>query len=158
MLKTAIEPIAQCRVEIQAELSVSPLELWRFLENELDWHPFVTQAQRTGSVISYSLVNGQTLSHAYSPLPEGQMGYRYSLINDPYPLENYTSLVEIFPSRLGCKLVWSASFDTESANKAEAMRLIQLVYRAGFDYLVKRFSPSRFQFEQPRGRRKKAPA
>ena len=62
----------------------------------------------------------------------------YSIVKSGLPVENYLSTMEVVDlSKDKCELKWSSTFEPKGVSEAEACKIIEGVYSAGFDGLKK---------------------
>ncbi len=64
----------------------------------------------------------------------------YSIVTSPLPLSNYVATVEVIdtgPSK--CEVRWYSTFEPSGAPEAEAVKVVEGVYSAGFEGLHKLF-------------------
>jgi hypothetical protein len=62
----------------------------------------------------------------------------YSIVKSPLPLENYFSTMEVLDlGKDKCELKWSSTFEPKGASEAEAKKILEGVYSAGFEGLKK---------------------
>jgi Polyketide cyclase / dehydrase and lipid transport len=62
----------------------------------------------------------------------------YSIVKSPLPLENYFSTMEVLDlGKDKCELKWSSTFEPKGASEAEAKKIVEGVYSAGFEGLKK---------------------
>ncbi len=64
----------------------------------------------------------------------------YSIFNSPLPVTNYVAELRVKDNKDGSSTVeWSSNFLPSGAPEADAMKMVQGIYHAGFDNLKKMF-------------------
>ncbi len=135
------------KIDMKTNLSVSPDEAWKLIGqfNALpDWHPAVEKSEldEEGSMRRLSLAGGGTIVEKLVKLDDNERVYTYSIVDSPWPVANYTSMIRVRDDGDGKSTVeWSSEFDAAGgASENEAMDTIAGVYQAGLDNLNKLFS------------------
>jgi len=133
------------KVSMSTELDVSSNEVWDLIGgfNALpDWHPAVekSELEQEGSMRRLSLVGGGTIIEKLEKKDDNRRLYSYSIINSPLPVANYVSTLSVTDLGHGkTKVEWSSEFKPSGAAEADAVKVIQGIYQAGFDNLKKMF-------------------
>lgn len=131
-------------VKMSTELDVSPDALWEFIGkfNSLpDWHPAVEQSElkNEGSVRTLKLVGGGTIEEKLVSHNNSEREYRYSIVDSPLPLANYTATIKVRSDESGNKSIVdrSSEFSPSGASESDAMKIVEDIYQAGFENLKK---------------------
>jgi len=133
------------KVNMSTELDVSSKEVWDLIGgfNALpDWHPAVekSELEQAGSMRRLSLVGGGTIIEKLEKKDDNRRLYSYSIINSPLPVANYVATLSVTDLGHGkTKVEWSSEFKPAGAAEADAVKVIQGIYQAGFDNLKKMF-------------------
>ena len=108
-----------------------------------NWHPAVETSQLSdgGETRTLSLAGGGKIVERLERLDDQGRSYRYSIVDSPLPVSNYSAEIRVVPSEdgKGCSVEWSSEFAAEGASDQEASQVIQGIYQAGFDNLKKMF-------------------
>ncbi|MGI9305637.1 MAG: SRPBCC family protein [Gammaproteobacteria bacterium] len=137
-------------VSMKTDLNVPADQVWEIVGrfNALpDWHPAVEKSELEdgGKLRRLSLVGGGSIVERLEQLDEEEQLYRYSIIESPLPVANYSATLRVKPSKdgKGCSVEWSSDFNPAGASLEEATKAIQGVYQAGLDNLSKLFDVGR---------------
>lgn len=127
-----------------AKSSLSPADLWKKVGGFCgvgDWHPAVASCKESkdGDVTTrlITLKGGGEIKEKLEDRNESGMNYTYSIISSPLPVANYKSTIAVKPDGSGSELVWTGHFDAKGASDAEVKKVIEGIYKAGADNLVK---------------------
>ena len=137
-------------VSMKTDLNVPADQVWEIVGrfNALpEWHPAVekSELEDDGKLRRLSLVGGGSIVERLEKLDEKEQLYRYSIIESPLPVANYSATLRVKPSKDGksCSVEWSSDFNPAGASMEEATKAIQGVYQAGLDNLNKLFGAGR---------------
>ena len=130
------------RIERWIDLPVAAHEVWSVIGpfGELDaWHPGAHGCELVnleGGVHRHiTLGDGALLLEKLEE--SGERWYRYSLVEGPLPVENYLATLTCFDREEGgCRVFWSASFDSEDPSADD---IIAGIFMTGMEALQKRF-------------------
>lgn len=132
-------------VDLKTELPISPEKVWETIGgfNALsDWHPAIEKSELEGggSIRRLSLVGGGTIVEKLEKLDDDGHSYRYSIVDGPVPVANYSSEIKVTKNAEGgCTVHWSSDFTPKGVDENEAVKAVQGIYQAGFDNLRKMF-------------------
>lgn len=134
------------KVSSQQELHVPAETVWDLIGkfNALaDWHPAVEKSELSegGSIRTLNLAGGGEIVERLEKLDDGEYEYSYAILDSPFPVRDYTSTLKIRPSDdgKGCVVEWGGHFEPAGASAADAKKVINGIYQAGFDNLKKIF-------------------
>ncbi len=134
------------KVSMTTRVPVSPEKIWDLIGqfNALpDWHPAVEKSalEEGGQVRRLSLVGGGSIVERLEKIDEDEHVYRYSILESPLPVTDYTAELRVRPDKDGdgCTIEWSSEFEPQGASAGDATEVIQGIYQAGFDNLKKLF-------------------
>lgn len=134
-------------VSMKTNLNVPADKVWEMIGrfNALpDWHPAVesSELEDDGQSRRLTLVGGGSILERLEKLDDDGQHYRYSIVESPLPVGNYTADLRVKPSADGtsCTVEWSSDFNPVGASVEEASKAIQGVYQAGLDNLQKLFT------------------
>jgi Polyketide cyclase / dehydrase and lipid transport. len=131
------------KVSMSTELDVSSNAVWNLVGgfNTLpDWHPAVekSELEKEGSMRRLSLVGGGTVIEKLEKMDDKNRLYSYSIIDSPLPVVNYMATLKVTDLGKGkTKVEWSSEFKPSGASEADAVKVIQGIYQAGFNNLKK---------------------
>lgn len=135
-------------VKMKTDLNVPADQVWEMIGkfNALpDWHPAVEKSELEdgGKLRRLTLAGGVSIVERLEKLDEDGQVYRYSIVESPLPVANYSAELRVKPNQdgTGCTVEWSSNFNPVGASMEEASKVIQGVYQAGLDNLQKMFSP-----------------
>jgi hypothetical protein len=130
---------------MSTELPASVKNVWDLIGgfNALpDWHPAIEKSELSedGSQRTLHLVGGGSIVERLEKTDD-EHTYRYSILESPLPVRNYTAAIAVKPNPDGtsCTVEWSSDFQAAEASDNEATEVIQGIYQAGFDNLRKMF-------------------
>ncbi|MCB1755374.1 MAG: SRPBCC family protein [Gammaproteobacteria bacterium] len=134
------------KVTSQQELNVPAEEVWALIGkfNALaDWHPAVETSTLSddGTIRTLSLAGGGEIVERLEKLNDGDYEYSYSILDSPLPVSDYTSTLKIRRNDdgKGCVVEWGSDFKPAGVSAADAEKVINGIYQAGFDNLRKIF-------------------
>ena len=135
-------------VSVKTELKVPADKVWDIIGhfNALpEWHPAVEKStlQDDGKLRRLELVGGGAIVERLEKLDAEGHRYRYSIVESPLPVTNYSAELRVIPSADGnsCTVQWSSDFNPMGASVEDASKAIQGVYQAGLENLQKLFTP-----------------
>jgi hypothetical protein len=136
------------KVSMSTNLNASADQVWQMIGkfNALpDWHPAVEKSELTeaGQTRTLSLVGGGKIIEKLETIDDNARTYSYSIVDSPLPVENYTATIKVTGSGDNSTIEWSSEFDPSSgATPEDAMKVIQDIYKTGFENLQKMFDGS----------------
>lgn len=137
-------------VSMKTDLNVSADQVWDMIGrfNALpEWHPAVEKStlEDGGKIRRLTLVGGGSIVERLEKMDEDGHVYRYSIVESPLPVANYTAELRVHPKAdgSGCTVEWSSDFNPFNASMEDATKAIQGVYQTGFDNLRKMFMMGR---------------
>ena len=117
------------------------------------WHPEVYDSSiedtrpsdAVGCVRSLYLKGGGHFRERLLALSDGEHKFTYSILESPLPIRDYVSTVQLRAvTETGQTYAeWTSDFDCSPEVEAELTKIVLAVYRAGFECLKGKFSPSR---------------
>lgn len=133
------------KVTMSNKYPVSAEKLWEMIGgfNALpQWHPAVekSELEEGGSVRRLSLVGGGEIVERLEKMNDAEYAYTYSIVDSPLPVTNYSATLRLEnDGEGGCKVTWSGDFVPQGVPEHDATKVIEGIYRAGFDNLRKMF-------------------
>ncbi len=130
------------RVERWLDLSVPVETVWAVIGDFCDlksWVPGVESCERVeigGDVHRHVKATSGAL-FLERLVEEGPHLHRYTIEEGALPVENYLATLTVFPHENGCRVWWSASFDSENP---EADAMVAGIFEGGLRALDKRFA------------------
>jgi hypothetical protein len=134
-------------VSLSKRFPVSVEKLWELIGgfNALpQWHPAVARSEleEGGSVRRLALVGGGEIVERLEKMSEDEFSYTYSIIDSPLPVRDYSSTLKLEDDgEGGCRVTWSGRFQSSGVAEPDAMKVVEGIYRAGFDNLRKMLTP-----------------
>lgn len=133
------------QVSMKNSFPVSPEKLWEAIGgfNALpDWHPAVqrSELEEGGSIRRLSLLGGGEIVEKLEKMDDDGHTYSYSILKSPLPVANYTAVLTVRDDgKGGSEVTWSSDFEPAGQPEADASRVIEDIYKAGFENLKKMF-------------------
>jgi len=134
------------QVSKSLHLAVSADKVWELIGsfNALpDWHPAVQSStlEDGGTHRRLALVGGGEIVERLDKLDDDGRVYRYSIVESPLPVNNYSSELRVVPDAdgSGCTVEWSSDFDPFNVSPGDAEKAIHGVYKLGLENLQKMF-------------------
>ena len=87
-----------------------------------------------GAVRTLPLEDGAKVTERLEKLDEGARSLTYAILDSPFPLVDYVSVMTVHD--LGsdrCRVDWSSTFESGDAPEQEARALVEGIYGMGFD-------------------------
>ena len=133
-------------VTVSTRLGVPADQVWEVVGhfNALpEWHPAVEKSElgEGGSIRRLTLVGGGSIVERLERTSDDDRVYRYSILESPLPVANYSAEIRIHPHEDGnsCTVAWSSDFQAAGATPETALETIRGIYEAGFENLRKMF-------------------
>lgn len=132
------------RVERWLDLPVPVETVWAAIGDFCDlksWLPGVESSERAeiGGAVHRHVKATSGALFLERLVEEGPHLHRYTIEEGALPVENYLATLTVFPQGDGCRVFWSASFDSENP---EADRMVAAIFEGGLRALDKRFGPA----------------
>jgi hypothetical protein len=134
------------KVSMQTTVRAAADKVWKTISDFNGLPKFVaaiTHSSTEGSGVG--AVRTLTLAGGGAPIVEKLESWdpktrtlSYSIVKGPLPLEKYLSTMEV--RDLGkdkCELKWSSTFESKGVSEAEAKKIVEGFYSAGFEGLKK---------------------
>lgn len=133
------------KVSMNTELAVPANLLWDLVgrfNTVGEWHPMVkkstAECEGKGSIRELKLVGGGAIVERLEHVSDTEKLYLYSIVDSPLPVANYVAEIRVVDNGNGTSTVeWSCNFTPSGATEANAVKLIQDMYKAGLDNLKK---------------------
>ncbi len=131
------------KVFVLNTLGVPADTVWRLIGgwNALpDWHPAIEKSEldEGGQVRTLSIAGGGTITERLEQHDDAERTYTYTITQSPLPVANYQATIKVTDAdEGGCKVEWSSLFDPHGATETEASKVIEGIYKTGFDNLRK---------------------
>jgi hypothetical protein len=138
--------VEMSKVSMQTPVQASADQVWKTISDFNGLPKFV-------AAITHSSIEGSgvgalrtlTLEGGGPPIVEKLESWdpqtrtlSYSIVESPLPVENYLSAMEVLDlGKDKCELRWSSTFEPKGVSEAEACKIVEGVYSAGFDGLKK---------------------
>lgn len=133
-------------VSMSADLNASADTVWSTVGNfaALErWHPAVerseTEGSGVGSVRNLHLAGGGLLRERLEGFDASGRSLRYSIIDGPLPVQDYVSTLQVSGDGGRSTVTWSGRFEPAGASEAEAVKVMEGIYKAGLDTLKTMF-------------------
>jgi Polyketide cyclase / dehydrase and lipid transport len=93
---------------------------------------FETTGKGVGMVRTIGMGGGKVVERLDRHDP-AQMVFTYSILNEdcPLPVSGYSATVKIVAKGEGCNVNWSGTFEPKGVPEADAMRVVEGIYRGG---------------------------
>jgi hypothetical protein len=135
------------KISMSTKVNVSADQLWRVIGgfNALPaWHPAIEKSdsdgETRGSVRKLKIAGGGEVVERLDHVGEDERVYVYSILDSPLPVTNYVAELRVRDNKDGSSTVeWSSNFLPSGTPEADAMKMVQGIYQAGFDNLKKMF-------------------
>ncbi len=134
------------QVSKSLHLAVPADKVWELIGsfNALpDWHPAVQSSslEDGGKHRRLALVGGGEIVERLEQLDDDGRLYRYSIVESPLPVSNYSSELRVVPDPdgSGCTVEWTGDFEAFNASASDAEKAIHGVYKLGLENLQKMF-------------------
>lgn len=108
-----------------------------------EWHPAITtcQLEKAGSddYRILTLDDGGVVRERKDAHSDADRSYSYTITESPLPVANYGATLTVSPggSADESMLEWRSNFDAKGASDEEAAKLIEGVYKSGFENIKK---------------------
>jgi len=127
----------------RVELAAQPAELWQKIGGWCaiaDWHPAVATCEETeedgAQYRMLTLADGGGVIRE-KLLEQSEMSYRYTILDGPLPVANYTASLEVSADDDGGSgVMWRGSFDANGLSDDETTALLNSVYQAGLESIA----------------------
>jgi hypothetical protein len=133
-------------VTMSAKVPVPADQVWNIIGgfNALPtWHPAVKESKLDagGRVRTLELAGGGSITERLEHFDEKDRVYSYSILQGPLPVKNYVATIKVKQNAdgKGCTIDWWSEFVPAGAPEADAVKVVQGIYQAGFDSLQKMF-------------------
>ena len=134
------------KVSLSTKLAVPADQVWNVIGgfNALpNWHPAVKESKLDagGRVRKLDLAGGGSMTEKLEKFDDRQHVYSYSIVQGPLPVSNYVATLKVNRSKDGkaCTVEWSSQFSPAGASEADAAKMVEGIYQAGFESLKKMF-------------------
>jgi len=135
------------KISMSSKVNIPADRLWQVIGgfNALPaWHPAVEKSEADGetkgSVRKLKIAGGGEVVERLDHVGETERVYVYSILNSPLPVANYVAELRVKDNLDGTSTVeWSSNFLPAGAPEADAAKMVQGIYQAGFDNLRKMF-------------------
>lgn len=134
------------KVAMSAKFPVPADKVWELISgfNALpQWHPAIKESKLDsgGTVRTLELNGGGSVVEKLEQFANKERVCSYSILQGPLPVANYLSTIKVKEDSDGksCTIDWSSEFQPAGAPEADAVKVIQSIYQAGFDSLKKMF-------------------
>ncbi|WP_102957997.1 SRPBCC family protein [Mangrovicella endophytica] len=143
-LALGASPALALDVSRSIDVDAAPEKVWAVIGGFCgiaSWHPVVKGCQESNEggkdVRLLTLDGGGLLKEQLVSRDEAGMGYTYTILEGPLPVQNYQSTIAVKPGGAGSTIVWQGSFDAKGAPDAEATSVIAGIYDAGLKTIAK---------------------
>jgi hypothetical protein len=135
---------AMTKVSLSTKLNAPADSVWKVIGgfNALpDWHPAIKESKLDagGRVRKLDLAGGGNVTEKLETFDDKERAYSYSITQSPLPISNYVAKIKVIEEGGGSKIEWSSEFSPAGASEADARKVIEGIYQAGFDGLKKIF-------------------
>ncbi len=103
------------------------------------WHPAVEKCTLSadGKMRKLDLKGGGVINEKLEKIDAAAHSYSYSIVDGPLPVANYMSMISVAADGAGSVITWTGKYDAKGAPDADAKKVIDGIYQAGVDALVK---------------------
>jgi carbon monoxide dehydrogenase subunit G len=130
----------------KVELSVPPQKAWELIKDFdgwQNWHPAIASTEITsgkgnthGTVRVLTTKDGGKITERLVRYQPKGFSYTYTITDSPLPITDYTSTIQVKPSKSGSAVIWSSHFRAkEGTADADALKVMRGIYTAGLDNL-----------------------
>jgi len=107
------------------------------------WHPAISKSElkKDGNttIRTLHLVGGGVVRERLERSDDSGRTYTYTILESPLPVANYTATIHVTGEGDDCTVEWSSEFNPSGAPENDAVKVIEGIYKAGFDNLQKIF-------------------
>ncbi|MGC8490999.1 MAG: SRPBCC family protein [Syntrophobacteraceae bacterium] len=136
------------KVSMHTQLNASADKVWQLLKDFNGLPAFIAAIKKStmegegiGALRTLTLEGGgPPIVERLETFDDQAKTLSYSIVTSPLPLSNYLATVEAIdmgPSK--CEVRWHSTFEPSGAPEAEAVKVVEGVYSAGFEGLHKLF-------------------
>jgi hypothetical protein len=91
-----------------------------------------------GAMRSLALQDGGMVHERLETLDEAARTLQYSITESPLPFTDYLATMQVRDAGSGqCEIEWSSTFEPDGVSEAEAVEMLQGIYRGGIEGLEK---------------------
>jgi hypothetical protein len=109
-----------------------------------EWSPAVEHHECNGETpgsVRILHVEGGTVTEKLIEMNSRERFYIYSIEDSPLPVKNYQATIKVQDDGDGtCIMHWSSTFEPAGVTEAEAIQIIEGIYRSGLEALRLEFS------------------
>lgn len=122
-------------VTVVQPLNTTPAQAWSLIGDPAtlaSWHPAVADSRVEGDTRTLTLGDGALCTERIVSHDDRTMRYRYTIVDAPLPLKDYTATVEVVATENGAEARWSADFEPLGpVDEVEA--LVRGLYASGLE-------------------------
>ncbi len=97
----------------------------------------VAEGKGLGAIRTITLPNGIEMKERCELHDPARRTLDYSIIAGPMPITGYLARIQLFEDGAACRIEWSSSFEPKGISEAQAVSMIEGVYRGGIKGLKK---------------------
>jgi hypothetical protein len=105
-----------------------------------NWHPAVAKCELSHGkkIRTLSLKGGGTIVERLLKWDKKGTNYTYTIVSSPLPVTHYVSTISVVPDGSGSDVIWTSKYRAKKGTSdADAQKVIDGIYKAGVDALVK---------------------
>ena len=134
------------KVSMDTTINASADKVWETISDfngMPKWHAVVETSNLEGSGVGAVRTlalqgGGPPVVEKLESMDKQTRTLSYSITSGPLPLEDYVATMEVRALGEGsCELRWSSTFEAKGAPEAEATKIVEGIYTAGFEGLKK---------------------
>jgi D-threo-aldose 1-dehydrogenase len=135
----------RARASSSVDIPASPDVVWQLIggfDSLPDWLPFIPKSELSdgGRVRHLANPEGEVIVEQLEAFDDSGRSYSYSILQAPFPVTDYLSMLRVLPNESGSRVEWSAKFTPKGISEAEASRLFQGIFENGLKALAERFT------------------
>lgn len=134
------------KISMSTKVGVPAANVWELIggfDALPRWHPGIAKCslKKDGNttVRTLHLVGGGVVRERLEKADDSGRTYTYTILESPLPVANYTATIHVEGEGEDCTVEWSSEFNPSGAPENDAVKMIENIYKAGFDNLQKIF-------------------
>ena len=128
------------KVQIERQLAAPPERAWDVLRtfglSYFKNYPYTLTGSGLGAERSFNLPDGE-MTERISAFDDPAMTLSYTIVSGPWPVSDYSATILVAPGDEGCRVTWSARFNTDSADPEKTADLVASTFKMNLRALEK---------------------